>query len=168
MVAWSMSASSSTSSALLPPSSRDTFLSCPAAAWAIRRPTAVDPVKWIMATSGWLTSRSPASTSPGSTWKMPAGAPAAANSSAMASPPLYGVSGDGLTSTALPSARAGAMTRMPRTSGKFHGVMTPTSPSGIRSDNEKRPACPEGSTSPVAREASAAASVSSLAAAEIS
>ena len=88
MVAWSMSASSSTSSALLPPSSRDTFLSWPAAACAIRRPTLVDPVKWIMATSGWLTSRSPASTSPGSTWKTPGGAPAAANRSAIASPPL--------------------------------------------------------------------------------
>ena len=86
----------------------------------------------------------------------------------MASPPETGVSGDGLSRTTLPSAIAGAITRMPSTSGKFHGVMTPTSPTGSRSDSENRPACPVGSTSPVAREASAAASVSSLTAAPIS
>ena len=99
---------------------------------------------------------------------MPGGAPAAANSSAIARPPLAGVSGDGLSSTAFPSASAGAITRMPRTSGKFHGVMTPTTPTGIRSERENRPAWPDGSTSPTAREASPAASISSLVAAEIS
>jgi hypothetical protein len=86
----------------------------------------------------------------------------------MANPPDSGVSGDGLSSTALPSASAGAITRMPRTSGKFHGVITPISPTGIRIDSEKRPAWPVGKTSPVAREASPAASISSLAAAPIS
>ena len=47
-------------------------------------------------------------------------------------PPLIGVSGDGLSTTALPSASAGATTRMPRMSGKFHGVIAPTTPRGMR------------------------------------
>ena len=57
---------------------------------------------------------------------------------------------------------------MPRISGKFHGVITPTRPMGTRSDTENRPAWLVGSTSPVAREARPAASVSSLAEAAIS
>ena len=128
----------------------------------------MEPVKWIIAMSGWVTRRSPTSTSPGSTWKSPAGSPASANSSAMASPPESGVSGDGLISTALPSASAGAITRMPSTSGKFHGVITPTSPTGTRSQMESRPGCVVGTSSPGEREASAAASMSSLVAAAIS
>ena len=68
---------------------------------------------------------------------MPAGAPAAANSSAIARPPEIGVSGDGLSTTAFPSASAGAITRMPSTSGKFHGVITPTTPTGTRSARDE-------------------------------
>ena len=58
----------------------------------------------------------------------------------MARPPLAGVSGEGLTTTVLPRASAGAMTRMPSTRGKFHGVITATTPTGTRSETEERPA----------------------------
>ena len=158
IVACSRSASSSTISALLPPSSSDTFFRRPPAVRAIWRPTAVEPVKWIITMSGWVTRRSPTSTSPGSTWKSPAGSPAPANNSARASPPDSGVSGDGLISTAFPSVSAGAITRMPSTSGKFHGVITPTSPTATRSQMESRPRCVVGTSSPGGAEASAAAS----------
>ena len=40
------------------------------------------------------------------------------------SPPVIGVSADGLTTTALPSASAGATDRMLRCSGQFHGLIT--------------------------------------------
>ena len=43
-----------------------------------------------------------------------------------------GVSLAGLTTTALPSARAGAMERWVRCSGKFHGLITPTTPMALR------------------------------------
>ena len=52
MLAWSRSASSSTTYALLPPSSSETRLKSRAAWIAISRPTADEPVKWIMSTPG--------------------------------------------------------------------------------------------------------------------
>ena len=64
----------------------------------------------------------------------------------------------------LPSASAGATTRMPRMSGKFHGVIAPTTPIGTRSAMLTRVGLCDGRISPTAREVSAAASYSSLAA----
>ncbi|CKR01852.1 Uncharacterised protein [Mycobacterium tuberculosis] len=43
---------------------------------------------------------------------------------------VSGVSSAGLTSTALPAASAGAMAQDAITIGKFHGVITPTTPIG--------------------------------------
>ena len=53
--AASRSASSNTTNGALPPSSRCTRLAVSAASAMIRRPTAVEPVKEVMATSGWRT-----------------------------------------------------------------------------------------------------------------
>ena len=139
-------------------------MSCLPATSAIRLPTALEPVKWIIWVPAWLTSRSPISWSPVTTLNTPAGRPASASSSAISRPPDSGVSGDGLSTTALPSASAGAVTRMPRMSGKFHGVITPTTPTGTRSAMLRRLVLWEGRISPTAREVSAAASYSSLAA----
>ena len=50
----------------------------------------------------------------------------------MISAPVAGVSGAGLSTTVLPSASAGATTRKPSTTGKFHGVMAATTPTGSR------------------------------------
>ena len=131
---------------------------------AILRPVRVEPVKWIIDTPGWATSASPTSTPPGTTWSSPAGSPASAKISASTMPPLIGVSGDGFSTTALPSASAGATTRMPRMSGKFHGVIAPTTPRGIRSAMLYRPGSCDGMMCEIARDVSPAASNSSFAA----
>ena len=71
---------------------------------------------------------------------------------------MSGVSGAGLSTTVLPSASAGASTRKPSTTGKFHGVIAATTPTGTRWTRLSLPVLWEGSTSAVAREARAAAS----------
>jgi hypothetical protein len=70
------------------------------------------------------------------------------------------VFGSALTTTALPSARAGAIERMPSTSGKFQGRITPTVPIGTRWAIDSLPSV--GITSPRRRGASDAASRHSL------
>ena len=45
---------------------------------------------------------------------------------------MTGVCGSGLSSTALPSASAGATARVDRISGKLNGEITPTTPWGTR------------------------------------
>ena len=47
-------------------------------------------------------------------------------------PPETAVCASGLRMTALPRASAGATARIERISGKFHGLITPTTPSGTR------------------------------------
>ena len=72
-----------------------------------RRPTGVDPVKDTIATSGWLTSASPASgPRPTITLTTPAGMPAAAASSASMSV-VRGVISAGFKTMVLPAAMAG-------------------------------------------------------------
>ncbi len=72
------SASSKTSAAPFPPSSINCrFMSRPHTS-AMRRPTAVDPVKLTMSTSSEATTASPTATSrPETTFTTPGGAPAA-------------------------------------------------------------------------------------------
>ena len=62
IAASSMSASSRTMNADLPPSSRNTFFTVSLAAAMMLRPAAVEPVKLTMSTSGSVTSTSPTST----------------------------------------------------------------------------------------------------------
>ena len=130
--ARSRSASPNTTLADLPPSSRVTRLMVPAAPAAIPRPTSVDPVKAIFATSGCSTNRRP-HTLPGptSTLSTPSGRPA---SSAIRSrrSAVSGVSSAGLRTIVLPAASAGATFHEAITSGKFHGTISPTTPSGSR------------------------------------
>ncbi len=147
-LATSMSASSSTMRALLPPSSRLTRFSVRPAASPTIRPTAVEPVKEIIATSGWAASAPPGSASPGSTCSTPAGSPASSNSRASRTPPETAVCTSGFRMTALPRASAGATARADRISGKFHGLITPTTPSGTRLAMLCRPASLVGSSWP--------------------
>ena len=58
--------------------------------------------------------------------------PASSKISASSRPPVTGVSDDGLITTALPSASAGATERFDKDIGNFHGLMTPTTPTGWR------------------------------------
>ena len=69
---------------------------------------------------------------PGITLNAPGGRPASASSSASMSA-VSGVTEAGFSTIALPSARAGAIFHMACSSGKFHGVMAPTTPIGSRS-----------------------------------
>ena len=99
----------------------------------MRRPTAVLPVKLTAWTCGWSTSAWP-TTAP-RPWTMlntPAGKPI----SRASSPSIHAVTGvtsDGLPTTQLPAASAGANFQVNRYSGRFHGLMIPTTPSGWRS-----------------------------------
>ena len=93
---------------LLPPSSSDTRLSVPAASRWMSLPTAVEPVKAILSTSGCATSAAPAvSPKPGTTFSTPAGSPASAQARASSSA-VSGVCSAGLRTMVFPHASAGA------------------------------------------------------------
>ncbi len=133
----------------LPPSSRVTRLIVPAAPSAIPRPTSVEPVKAILATSGCSTRRCP-QTEPGpaTTLRTPSGMPAsrAIRSSSSA---VSGVSSAGFRTTVLPAASAGATFQEAIVSGKFQGAIRPTTPSGSRKVMSTPPAT--GIVLPVSR-----------------
>ncbi len=116
----------------LPPSSRVTRLIVCAAPAAIPRPTSVDPVNAIFATSGCSTRRCPQTLpGPATTFSTPSGSPAA-SAIFSSSTEVSGVSSAGFSTTVLPAASAGATFHDAITSGKFQGVISPTTPSGSR------------------------------------
>ncbi len=123
------SADGMTTNGSLPPSSSTTFLiSLPAMA-ATDDPAGPDPVSVAAATRG---SRRIASTRADPTsrvWKVPSGNPARANRSGMNSA-VCGTFEACLSSPTLPAIRAGAANRIACHSGKFHGMMASTGPSG--------------------------------------
>ena len=53
-----------------------------------------------------------------------------------------------LSTTAFPSVSAGPSDRIASTIGKFHGVITPTTPIGVRRAVDVRPGVSDGSTCP--------------------
>ena len=119
---------------LLPPSSRVSFfrLLAPAAA-TISLPTSVEPVKATLSTSLCAASAAPAvSPKPGTTLTTPSGTPASAISSASRSA-VSGVCSAGLSTTQLPVVSAGPSFHAAISSGKFHGMICPTTPIGSRS-----------------------------------
>ena len=90
----------------------------------ICRPTSVEPVKTILRTAGWSTSRWPTTLPlPGSTWSTPSGSPASRASSPIRIA-VSGVISAGLTTTVLPAASAGAMPQARIGIGKFHGTIS--------------------------------------------
>ena len=129
--AASQSQSAKTMLALLPPSSRETFLRLPWAASTIFLPTSVEPVKATLSTSGWPEMAAPASPNPVMMFTTPSGTPA----SAQISPRISAVSGvcsAGLRTSVLPVASAGPSFHEAMTSGKFHGMIWPHTPTGTR------------------------------------
>ena len=127
-MAWSIGASSKTMFAALPPSSSVSFLPVPAVDFAIARPTAVEPVKATLLTSGWLTSAWPVSPAPVMMFTTPAGRSACCRISAKSSA-VSGVVSAGLSTTVLPAASAGAIFQASMSSGKFHGMTWAATPS---------------------------------------
>ena len=130
--AFSRSASAKITFADLPPSSSVTRLIVAAAPCITRWPTSVEPVKPIFATSGCSTRRWPTTDPlPTTTFRTPSGIPASSASSPSRSV-VSGVSSAGLITIVLPVASAGPIFQLAMLSGKFHGVIRPTTPSGSR------------------------------------
>ena len=152
-----MSASSSTTSGLLPPSSSTTRFRLRPAASPTLRPVAVEPVKEIIRTFGSSVSACADVGATAITCRTPSGRPASSKMRAISTPPLIGVLGSDLRITALPSASAGPTERAGSMTGKFHGQITPTTPTGTRRAMLVRPGISEGSTWPSGCEISAAA-----------
>ena len=122
------SASGSTIEAFRPPISAWLGMPRPVAATATRWPTATEPVKETQSTPSSIAS--PVSAPPGTTWNRSAGRAGASSSARRRAHPV--ASGDGLSTTALPKARAGAAFQSGMATGKFHGVISPATPRGRR------------------------------------
>ncbi|MNS79401.1 hypothetical protein D3C72_1130550 [compost metagenome] len=89
-------------------------------------------MKLILRTSGCAASAAPAvAPRPHTTLSAPGGKPASSASSASRSA-VSGVSSDGLSTTVQPAASAGATFHSAMASGKFHGTMAATTPTGSR------------------------------------
>ncbi len=127
--AWSIGASSKMTFAALPPSSRVSRVPVPASVRWISRPTSVEPVNATLSRPGWRTSAAPVAPAPGSTLTTPGGRSACWQISASTSA-VSGVVSAGLSTTVLPAASAGASFQAAMSSGKFHGMTWPATPSG--------------------------------------
>src|SRR5208283_5190332 len=127
------SQSAKTIVAFLPPSSKETGFTVGAAARMMAEPVRDSPVNVIASTPGCAVRNSPAESGPKPwiTLKTPAGTPAVCITSA-SNVAVAGVSSDGFTTTQLPQASAGATFQVSSRSGRFHGVIIPTTPSGLR------------------------------------
>jgi hypothetical protein len=124
----STSTSSSTMAGSFPPSSRVVRLRSGAAAAATFLPVATEPVKLILRGTGCDVIDAPSGSLPLITLSTPGG-----RTSRRTSPTFRvarGVKGEGLSTMVFPASRAGAIFHEASTSGKFHGVMPATTPSG--------------------------------------
>ena len=159
--ASSRSASSSTSSGALPPSSSRTGFRLRAARSAMIRPTLVEPVKLMRRTAGW--SISAPTTSPASSGALvtrltvPGGMPASSSASTI-SAWVRGQVSEAFSTTVLPQASGVAMARVARITGAFQGAMPSTTPAGSRMAMDRQPGLSDGITSPATCVVSAAAS----------
>jgi len=107
-------------------------LRCSAALRITLTPVSREPVSVITGTSGCRTSRSPTSPPPPcTTLTTPVGTPASWSNSTKRSPSA-GVSVAGLKTIVFPATSAGVIFHDGIAIGKFHGVITPTTPIGIR------------------------------------
>ena len=108
-IAFSNGASSSTTNADLPPSSRHTFLMPAPATEATRLPAATEPVKLTMSTPGCEAMASPTTRPvPETRFSTPAGRPISLADSARMKA-LSGASSAGFSTTVQPAASAGAI-----------------------------------------------------------
>ena len=130
LAARSRLASASTIAASLPPSSREHGMSFSAHACATLRPVATLPVKTTRSTSA-SHSAAPASPPPCTRPTTPSGTRPFSSSTTRS--PDFGVTSLGLKTTALPASSAGTIVRSGSANGKFHGMMTATTPRGSRS-----------------------------------
>src|ERR1700722_3232649 len=125
--------SAKTTAAFFPPSSNETGFPVEAPDFMIAAPVLDSPVNVIASTSACLVRNSPADSGPNpcTTLYTPLGIPASCIASA-SKVAVAGVSSEGFTTTAFPQASAGATFQVSNNSGRFQGVITPTTPSGLR------------------------------------
>ena len=127
-----MSASSQTIIGSLPPSSSVTRVTLSAASFMIRLPVSVWPVNATLFTLGCDTSASPISEpEPCTMFSTPGGSPAELMIST-AFCVASGVVDAGFSTTVQPAASAGQILFAMSVSGKFHGVIAATTPTGRR------------------------------------
>ncbi len=142
------SASSSTTAADLPPSSRKTRFRVGAAAAMIALPVAVDPVNDTRSTRGSVVSTPATALLLGvTTLSTPGGRSVCSAASRPSSQATHGVSGAALSTTVLPAARAGPILARLIWLGKFHGVIAATTPTASRR-TVRRVGTPIGSATP--------------------
>ncbi|MCY1428646.1 hypothetical protein D9M71_445370 [compost metagenome] len=97
-------------------------------------PTAVEPVNDTLSIFWCEASACPTLPAPVTRLNTPAGMPASMASSARRNA-VSGVSGDGLITTVQPVASAGISFQVVIISGKFHGTIPATTPTGSRRAN---------------------------------
>ena len=115
---------------------------------AIFRPVTRPPVKETRSISGWEDSGAPTvPPSPSTRFATPFGSPSSSSTSII-SIVVCGVSSAGLITKALPAARAGAIFHAACSSGKFHGVIMPHTPTGSRTTREITAASPASTRRP--------------------
>jgi len=95
-------------------------------------PVSREPVSEISGTSGCSTSAFPPSPPPPWTMLTTPGGTSASTSNSTKRSPSVGVSVAGLKTTVLPHTSAGRIFQLGIAIGKFHGVITPTTPIGCR------------------------------------
>ena len=127
----------STMAASLPPSSSVRRLRLPAARRMMSCPVRVEPVNTSLAMPGCSAMAWPTSASPTTLLTRPAGSTAAMICTRRSVD--SGVNGEGLMTTALPARSAGMMCHTAIISGQFHGVIDPTTPSGLRCSSMRLP-----------------------------
>ena len=159
VTACARSASGSTITAALPPSSSAT-LRLPARRRS-SQPTAAEPVKVSMRTRGSSTRGAASSTAHGTRLTRTSGVARTRRSSSPSASTVSGSCGGGLSTSVAPHAIAGASLWIESSSGKLNGVMALMGASGKRRLSAQRPS-PDGrrssgSTSPCMRLASSAA-----------
>ena len=133
-IATSMSASGNTIAGDFPPSSSDTFFKLPAAACTISLPTSVDPVNATLSTSGCAANAAPAvSPKPVTMFTTLGGNPTSWINRPSRTADSGVCSAAGFSTIVQPAASAGASFHAAIISGKFHGMIWPTTPTGSRS-----------------------------------
>ena len=129
LIAASRSASGRMMFGHLPPSSSVTRLSIRPQVAPILRPTSVEPVKAILSMPGCSTIAAPVSPSPVSDVQHAVGHAGLLGKLAHRSA-VSGVCSAGLRMIVQPAARAGAIFQASISSGKFHGMICPQTPTG--------------------------------------
>ena len=121
--------SASSTAGFLPPSSSEKRVMFCTAAVPTRLPAGVEPVNEILLTPGCAASAAPHSAPPVTKLNAPGQMPASMASSTSRNA-VSGVSGDGLMTTEHPAASAGTSLQTAIITGKFHGTIPATTPTG--------------------------------------